>query len=668
MRKTGRKSPNGSAEQVTRRRILKVLGAGAAAVALGGRAGKASAAVPASPAAATGAGGKRVVAAKAEAFDLTDIRLLPGPFKDAQERDAKYLLSLEPDRLLHNFRTNAGLEAKAAVYGGWESVQTWADIRAHGHTLGHYITAMSLMFASTGDAEYKKRIDYCVAELQACQQAGKTGLVCAFPDGTTQFDNMAAGRRVIGVPWYTMHKIFAGLRDARLYCQNAAALEVLTKLADWAAAFTQPWSDAQFERVLGVEHGGMNEVLADVYELTGDDKYLKLAQRFCHRLVLDPLSQGRDTLDGLHSNTQIPKIVGFQRLFMLTGDERYRSAAEFFWHTVVEKRSFVTGGNGDGEHFFPLTDFAKHLTSAKTMETCCSHNMLRLTRGLFLAQPTAAYADYYEKTLYNTILASQDPDSGMMTYFQPTRPGYVKLFCTPIDSFWCCTGTGMENHAKYGDSIYFKTNDALYVNLFIASTVQWQEKGLSVRQLTKFPEEGKTRLEMTAVAPVAMTLRLRQPSWCAGMTVKVNGAAASVAAGESGSYVEIARTWKSGDVVEVEMPMKLRAEALPGTPDRVAIVYGPIVLVGALGREGMTPGSDTLVNERLSGTPLNQPIDVPVLTGDAAMMVEKIEAVAGSPLTFRTVGLGRPKDVSLVPYYRLAHERYNMYWQLEKAV
>jgi len=666
MKRTNSKRDNtqGFNGQVTRRRVLKVLGAGAAVAALGGKTRLATAATPAAVVAAPGQG-KLVVSAKAEAFNLADVRLLDGPFKAAQERDMKYLLSLEPDRMLHNFRTNVGLEAKAPVYGGWESVSTWAGVRAHGHTLGHYLTATALMYASTGDAEMKKRVDYCVAELQECQKAGKTGLVNAFPDKTAQLDNMAAGRNVTGVPWYTLHKVFAGLRDAYLFAHNAAALEVLTKLADWADEFTKPWTDARFETALGVEHGGMNEVLADVYALTGDDKYLKLAQRFCQKAVLDPLSQGRDTLNGLHSNTQIPKIVGFQRLFMLTGEDRYRAAAEYFWHNVVEKRSFATGGNGDGEHFFAVTDFERHLSSAKTMETCCSHNMLRLTRGLFMAQPDAGLADYYERTLYNAILGSQDPESGMMTYFQATRPGYVKLFHTPIDSFWCCTGTGMENHAKYGDSIYFRTSDELYVNLFIASTVRWKEKGLVIKQATTFPEKPATRLEFTAEAPAELKVRIRQPSWCAGMAIKINGAATNVA-GKPGSYVELTRTWKSGDVVEVELPMKLQAELLPGTTDRAAFAYGPIVLVGALGKEGLTPGSDIIVNERQSGTMLNQQIEVPTLAGDAATIADKLQPVADAPLTFRTNGIGKPKEVTLVPYYRLAHERYNMYWKLEK--
>ena len=460
---------------------------------------------------------------RAAAFNLADVRLLEGPFRQAQERDGRYLLQLEPDRLLHNFRVNAGLTPKAPVYGGWESVQTWADIRAHGHTLGHYLSACSLMFAATGDQRFRERSDYIVTELRDCQEAGKSGLVCAFPDGEAPFRDIVDATRFVGVPWYTMHKIMAGLRDAYLYSNNRIALEVLVKLSDWAIATTQNLSDEQFQRMLNTEHGGMNEVVADVYALTGEPRFLTLAERFCHRALLDPLAQLRDTLDGLHSNTQIPKVIGFNRLYELTGQADYRAASRFFWRTVVENRTFATGGNADREHFFPPKDFLQHLDSAKTMETCCTHNMLKLTRMLFALDPSATYADYYERALYNSILASQDPDSGMMTYFQPTRPGYLKLYCTPTDSFWCCTGTGMENHAKYGDSIYFHDANTLYVNLFIPSTLTWKEKGLTITQTTRFPEQDRTRLRLTVHKPVNIALNVRHPSWCQAVTITVNG-------------------------------------------------------------------------------------------------------------------------------------------------
>jgi uncharacterized protein len=452
-----------------------------------------------------------------------------------------------------------------------------------------------------------------------------------------------------------------------LMLTSGLARDILVRLTDWAVDVTKGMTDEQFQRMLGTEHGGMNEVLADVYVLTGDQRHLALAERFCHIALLAPLSEGRDTLNGLHSNTQIPKIIGFERLFQLTGKQNYHAAAEFFWKTVTGTRSYATGGNGDGEHFFPANEFAQRLPSAKTMETCCSHNMLRLTRLLFEHNPAATYGDYYERTLYNTILASQCPDTGMVTYFQSTRPGYIKLFCTPFDSFWCCTGTGIENHAKYGDSIYFRgaadgRRESLYINLFIASTLDWKERGLHLRQITNFPETGRTRLEITAATPVELALQIRHPSWASTATVTVNGARAQVSR-QPGSFINVRRAWKSGDVVEVDMPMSMRMEVLPGTTDIAAAIYGPLVLVGALGHE-VKPGEDWHINERTIGSVHNQPIEVPALAGTLTEIPAKIK-LAGAPLTFKTDGIGRPKDVTLIPYYKMAHQHYNMYWKVQ---
>lgn len=653
--------PAGGGERLTRRELLKSAGAAAAAAALGAAFPEAAAARPAPPAQGGRVG--QAVTPRAAPFDLADVRLLGGPFRRAQELDARYLLRLEPDRLLHNFRVNAGLRPKAPVYGGWESVEPWVEIRCHGHTLGHYLSACALMFASTGDERFRGRCDYVVAELRECQEAGGSGLVCAFPDGAAPLHAVAEAKRFVGVPWYTMHKVFAGLRDAHLYAGSRPALGVLVGLSDWAVAHTREIPEEQFQRMLDTEHGGMNEVLADVYALTGEAKYLALAERFCHRRLLAPLAEARDTLDKLHANTQIPKVIGFGRLYELTGRAGYGAASRFFWRTVVGNRTFATGGHGDQEHFFPPADFLGRLGSAKTMETCCAHNMLRLTRSLFALEPSAAYADYYERALYNSILASQDPDSGMMTYFQPTRPGYLKLYCTPTDSFWCCTGSGMENHAKYGDSIYFRGADALYVNLFIPSALSWREKGLTLTQTTRFPEQGVTRLRLNARRPLRLTLNVRHPAWCREVNVAVNGRRHATSR-RPGGYVAVSRTWRDGDTVEVRLPMSLRAEPLPGNPDVVAFVYGPVVLAGRLGREGLKPGADIIVNERTYGDVLNEKVEVPVLAGDAREVVARVRPSASAPLTFRTDGVGRPRDVTLIPYYRVAHERYNLYWKL----
>lgn len=596
-------------------------------------------------------------------FDLSSVRLLPGPFETAQRLDARYLLSLEPDRMLHNFRVNAGLKPRAPVYGGWESQEPWVDIRCHGHTLGHYLSACAMMWAATQKRHFRQRVDYIVNELEACQQSGGSGLICAFPDGAAQLENSLHGKPFIGVPWYTMHKLLAGLRDAHQHAHNQQALAVLTRLADWISDSSQALDDAQFQKMLDTEHGGMNEVLADLHAVTGDRKYLLLAERFNHRALLEPLAAGRDTLDGLHANTQIPKVVGFTRLHELTGNEVYQNAAQYFWQTVVARRSFATGGNSDREHFFPTDEFRQHLQSAKTMETCCTHNMLRLTRALFLEAPATTYADYYERALFNGILASQDPDSGMVTYFQATRPGYVKLYCTPTNSFWCCTGTGMENHAKYGDSIYFHDTDVLYVNLFIASELNWRRKRLYVTQTTRFPDEASTTLKLGADKPVNATLMVRHPGWCRRVTVLVNGRPYAESE-QPGGYIGIDRTWHDGDVVRVMLPMHLHLETLPNTSDIAALMYGPVVLAARLGTEGLTPGADIIVNERTSGDMLNMPMELPQLALTTQTLQKKVKRKAAGPLVF-TVDATRPeRELELIPYYRITHERYNLYWEL----
>lgn len=601
------------------------------------------------------------VQATVSVFDLSEVDLLDGPFLRARQRSQKYLLSLDPDRLLHTFRVNAGLQPRAEVYGGWESAPLWADIHCQGHTLGHYLSGCALMYGSTADESFKQRADYIVAELRDCQAAGKTGLITAFPEGNTLLDSVLSGGKYTGVPWYTLHKVYAGLRDASLYTKNPVALEVLVRFSDWAVTATSSLSEVQFQKMLDVEHGGMNEVLTDVYGMTGDARYLALARRFCHKAVLDPLARSRDNLDGLHANTQIPKIIGFSRLYQATGEQQYLTASAFFWRTVADTRSFVNGNHGDGEHFFPVANFDQHVFSAKASETCCDYNMLKLTRTLFQIAPSAHYADFHERALYNDILASQDPDTGMVTYFQGNRPGYMKLYCTPVDSFWCCTGSGMENHAKYNDSIYFKSDESIYVNLFVPSVVKVQ-KGTKLIQTNQFPETASTKLQWKTEQPVQKVLKVRHPGWCQTATVTINGKQ-FVQSKRAGSFIELKRLWHDGDTVEVDLPMELRAIPLPGNPNIVAFVYGPIVLAGDLGNEGIAQGADLNVNERLYGEVLSTAIPLPVLTGDAPSLL-RLAKPADTAMTFTLPASGAATQVKLIPYYKIAHRRYITYWEL----
>ena len=608
------------------------------------------------PAVARTAGGSTTT------FPVGSVRLLGGPFGRAQELGRRYLLSLKADRLLHNFRVNAGLTPKAPVYGGWESDAEWQDLRCHGHTLGHYLSACSMMWAATGEAEFRRRADYVVRELHACQRAARSGLVCAFPDGDAQLRNGLEGRAVTGVPWYTLHKVAAGLRDAHMHAGSALALEVLRRLADWIETAAEGCDDARFQQMLEVEHGGMNELMADLAAITGEARYAALARRFSHRKLLAPLADGIDALEGLHATTQIPTVVGFARLGELTGEEPHRRAASYFWGQVSGARAFSTGGHGDGEHFFAPAEVRRHLDSAKTMETCGIHNMLRLTRVLFRGDPQAAYADWTERALINGILASQDPDSGMVTYFQPLRPGYPKLYCTPERSFWCCTGTGMENHARYGESIFAADGDVLYITQYIAAELAWREKGLRVSQVTAFPERSRVRLLVGAERITPLTLRLRHPSWCRVMTVRVNGQPA-LESREAGRWVDLPRSWRNGDTVDIELPMHLHLVPLPHASDIAAVMYGPMVLAARMGTEGMQPGDDLIVNERTYGSVLQRPAEMPRLALGGRALHEAVRQV-GSTLRFRAPTVGGGAELELMPYHQVAHERYSLHVEL----
>ena len=599
---------------------------------------------------------------KAQAFSLKDVRLLPGPFQRAMDLDGQYLLDLEPDRLLSRFREYAGLEPKGPIYGGWESRGV------SGHILGHYISACAMMYAGSDDQRFLDRVNYIVDELAICQKEHGNGYVGGIPEAKRIFDEVAAGDIKTAnfglnggwVPWYTLHKLYAGLLDAHRYCDSDKAKTIATELADWAADVTKELSDEQFQSMLRCEHGGMNEAMADIYAITGNDKYLELAGRFNDRLVIDPLSRREDRLEGMHANTQVPKIIGAARQYELTGNEDFRTAATFFWKVVTQDRSFVNGGNSEAEHFRRKGELWKHLTTS-TAETCNTYNMLKLTRHLFAWTADRQYADYYERALYNHILASQDPKKGMTIYFCSLKPGHFHTYGTPFDSFWCCTGSGLENHVKYGDSIYFHDDANLYVNLFIASELTWKDKGMKVRQETRFPEEPKTRFVISCEEPVTGGLKIRHPYWAISpLQVTVNGK--KVDAESQGGYVTIDRSWNDGDVVDVALPMSLRLEPMANRPKKVAIMYGPLVLAGQLGREGFTDEMPYSGNQKAYAN-LPTP-NVPVLVADGKPVDEWIKRVPGKSLQFKTVGVGRPNDVSLIPFHEAHHQRFTVYWDL----
>jgi len=612
---------------------------------------------------------KDKVPQKVCAFNLRDVRLLNSPFKTAMELDAKYLLSLEPDRFLSRFREFAGLKPKAEAYGGWERATI------SGHSLGHYLTAISKLYASTGDERLLDKVNYIVEELAQCQENWGNGFVGGFPRSQEVFTEIKAGNiRTTGfdlnglwVPWYNLHKLYMGLVDAYLYCGNEKAKDILVKSTDWVWSTVGELTDEQFEKMLLCEHGGINEAFAEIYALTGYEKALKLAERFYHHRVLDPLAHREDKLTGLHSNTQIPKLIGLARLYQLTGKEHYNTASSFFWETVVHNRTYVNGGNTDGEYFFRPEEFSKHL-SVHTTETCKTYNMLKLTRQLFAMKPQAEYADYYERALYNHILASQDPKQGMMIYFCPMKSGHFKTYNSPYDSFWCCTGTGMENHVKYGDSIYFYDDKSLYVNLFIPSVLNYHDRGLTVIQQTNYPLEGKVQIQLIADKPVELTVKLRRPHWARDeVTIKVNGKPYPVNA-RPGDYIDIHRTWKNSADVKLTLPMKLRTESLPDDPNKIAFFYGPILLAGALGTEGIED-IDLHVKERDKYDEVPTPA-IPVIIAADKKINDYIKP-GKTPGTFimdgsvlRTPGADKTDDITLIPFYKMHYQRYMVYWDV----
>jgi len=596
------------------------------------------------------------VALKARPFDLKQVKLLDGPFKDAMERDLPYLLSLESDRLLHTWRINAGLPTDAEPLGGWER----PDCEVRGHTLGHYLSACALMYASTRDEKLKAKADAIVAELAKCQNAlGDSGYLSAFPES---FIVRAENCQRVWAPFYTLHKVFAGLQDMYNHGGNKQALEVAEKMARWLKGRLDKIDEAQIDRILNhTEQGGMNETLANLYSVTGNKDYLAMARRFDQKRYLEPLARGEDNLKGEHVNSFIPNMIGTARQYEMTRNERDRKIAEYFWNQVTSARTYCTGGTSFNEHWRSDPYNLADQLGDHTQETCCTYNMLKLTRHLFCWQPDPKYADYYERALWTSILGTQNPETGMMMYFVPLATGRWKMFNLPTESFWCCTGTGIENHAKYGDSIYFHSGDSLFVNQFIASEVDWKEKRVKVRQETTFPEQDGTTLIVRTGKPLEFSMRVRVPYWATkGVTAKLNGKPLKRDA-KPCSYLVVNRTWKDGDKLDVTMPMSLHSHPMPDDKTVVAFMYGPFVLSGKLGGEGLTKeNTHTSQNwYKFQGV-----ATAPPLLGDINNLDSWIKPVKGEPLTFRTTG--QKKNFTLIPYYRLFGERYVVYWNVYK--
>jgi DUF1680 family protein len=601
-------------------------------------------------------GGPEVVQFKALPFELSDVKLLDGPFRHATELNVKSLMNYEPDRLLAKFRIEAGLKPKAEHYHGWE------DATLAGHSLGHYLSACAMMYQTTGDSRFLERVNYIVSELAECQQADGEGYLGAFPDGKKILEEQVAKGDIhskgfdlngLWAPFYTEHKVMAGLLAAYDLCGNQTALNISVKFADWLETIIHGLNDSLVQVMLRCEHGGINESLAELYAITRDEKYLQMSKVFYHKAILDSLAAGVDVLPGKHANTQIPKLIGLARLYELTGDSVYRKTAEFFWDRVVNHHSYVTGGHGDHEYFGKPDQLARRLSDGTT-ETCNVYNMLKLTNHLFSWEASADVADFYERALFNHILSSQHPEDGRVVYNLSLDMGGYKAFQDPL-WFTCCIGTGMENHSKYGGSIYYHNNHELYVSQFIASELNWTEKGIKIRQITGYPEEQATNLEIECDQPVPLDIMIRYPYWAQqGIEIFINGKKKRVSQ-QPGSFIRIPGNWKTGDIIKIKLPFSLRLEAMPDDSNRVAIMYGPLVLAGDLG-----PVEDSTAND---------PMYAPVLLTENRDPSAWLEAVSGKPNTFATVNIGRPRDIILKPFYQTHDRRYSVYWDLfdEKA-
>ena len=596
---------------------------------------------------------------EARPFPLNQVRLLDSPFKEAMEINRAYLLKLDPDRMLWPFHERAGLPTTGERYGGWEQKD------CVGQTSGHYLSACSLMYASTGDEELKRRVNYMVSELAKVQEKHGDGYAGAMR--TEVWDKTFSGDIEVHqwglgggyVPWYVLHKTYAGLIDAYVHVGNKQALDIARRFADWAKKGTDNLDDEQFQNMLRCECGGMNESLANLYALTGNKDCLALARRFEHKVIVDPLAKKRDELEGKHVNTQIPKIIGAARLYELAGQERDATISRFFWDRVVNTRSFAPGGVDLRERFCAPGAEASHL-AWNSCETCCVYNMLKLTRHLFGWQPDAKYMDYYERGLYNHILGSQDPDSGGFTYFYSLRPGHFKVYSSPFDSMWCCVGTGIENHSKYVDTIYFHNDNTLWVNLFIPSMLDWQEKDLHVRIETKFPADETIHLTVNTGKSQELDLKVRVPYWATkGADVTINGEKQDVKSTPE-SYLTLSRQWKDGDKIAVRLPMSLHLRPARDKENLITIMYGPVVLAGELGAKGMP--NDVSPSQSAHSGVMDPP--VPVLLVDADQDPSSwVKRVPGETLRFETVGAGKPNDVTLIPLADLHHQRYTVYWE-----
>ncbi len=583
---------------------------------------------------------------KALPFPMKQVRLLPGIFKSASDRNLEYLKSLPEDRLLHSFRLTAGQPSSAQPFGGWEAPD--CELRGHFNG-GHYLSACALAYASTGDEQIKQRGDSLVTELAKCQQ--RNGYLSAFP---VEFFDRLRERVKVWAPFYTIHKIMAGHLDMYTLAGNQQALDTVQKMAGWVGDYSGPISYDHWQRILTTEYGGMGEVVANLAAISGQRYGAFMARRWDKESFFDPLAGHEDRLKGLHVNTHIPQVIAAARIYELTGDIKYRNIAECFWNEVTSERAYANGGTSNDENWDTDPGKLSAALGAMTAEDCCAYNMMKLTRHLFGWAPQARYMDYYERLLFNHRLGTMDPETGTTMYYYPLAAGYWKIFAKPYDSFWCCNGTGVEEFAKFNDSIYFHDDNSVFVNLFISSELDWPEKKFRLRQETDFPRQQGTKLTVLSDAPADVALRLRIPYWAGNGQVKVNGRPLPAFASPS-SYLTLLGPWKKGDIIELSLPMDLHLAPMPDDETVQAVMYGPLVLAGKFAEAPHDRWYDSNYERK------EKPAPMPTITADLYDPHSWVEP-GKEPLVFRSIGQLQP--ITLVPMAHILHEQYAVYWKV----
>lgn len=606
-------------------------------------------------------------------FSLSDVRVTDPQMLSLQELDHEYLKSLEVDRLLSLFRKEAGLSQQGfEPYPYWESEDVWGGGPLAGHIMGFWLSSMAMMYQSTGDPEIYPLVEKALKGLKECQEADGEGFVGAQPGVKGVFAEVAKGNftttnPLINKMWepvYVMNKLMLGLYDVYNTFGAPLAKEILVDLGDWFGTHVIDKLDHEkMQELLVCEHGSINESYVDIYSLTGEDRFLSWAGRLNDEDMWVPAAEGKDILNGWHANTQIPKFTGFERIYTYTGNEDFRRAARFFWHTVVSKHTWVNGGNSTGEHFFPIDQFEKRVEGSGGPESCNSVNMMRLTEALYQDDGDMEYIDYYERVLLNHIVANYDPEQGMCAYFTPVRPASIKNYSSKYDSFWCCTGTGMQAPAKFGKMIYSAAGDTLFVNMFISSDLQWKDEKVSLTMETAFPADNKVKLAIAPERGKSFALAIRHPWWSEDLRVTVNGDEVDVKAVENGGYVTVERKWKKGDEVAIELSPSLRTEPVPGGTHYHAFLYGPVLLGTRIEEPSLDPSifhqpTKVMINKRAEG------ITSPELTAPAREVVASAERVAGDKkLRFQVPASVATREFSLEPYNGIHFCRYSMYFK-----